>query len=279
MPMFRERCCLAPHVRLSRCLRPWMGAAAGNHGGRRDRARAFGTDRRQSWGVLSDFLPALPSGHRGVLTEQNARDTPRKNLFHMYMRKHFGIALIGLTLLGAGCAGKSLPLAKGEPEGVNQSAIVTYTESTTGLTFDYPSAWGEIRVSREVKSIDTGKRVSIGFSKAPRVSLVAVSADYSEGIGEGTPNYFTFKEGANLSTTTTVASALKQSFAIVSMERVEDGVYRMTHNATTYGEDTPRAISYLFTKWSAPGFTTLMATAPDRSNVLPEFEALVQSIR
>lgn len=217
------------------------------------------------------------------------------------MRKPLGAVLIGLTLLGAGCAGPSLPLAKGEPEGVNQSATTTtYTEPTTGLTFDYPSAWGEVRVSRELPAMDTGKRLSFGFTENDRISMTAASADYSEGVGEGTPGYFTLRgQLVNLASASSAAKSLRQEFDILTWERVDLGHFRMVHNGGLGGNAL--AVSHLLTTWSAPeGFSTLMVnvypvdfrstkfTAEEAETVMAEpafvelnaaVEAMVKSIR
>jgi len=191
----------------------------------------------------------------------------------MDMRKHLGVALVGLMLLGAGCAGQSLPRA----EEIDQSAITTYTEATTGLTFDYPSAWGEVSVSRELAGFDTGKRATISFSHGP-MSLTAASADYSEGVGEGTPTYFTVRQGSgDFSTATSAAASLAQPFKIVSWERVADDAYRMTYDAQRYGGDV-RMVAYLFTPWSVRGFSTLMVNGSVDPASFSEIETVVRSI-
>lgn len=167
----------------------------------------------------------------------------------------FAALLTGVVLAGAACA----PAAPA-PQAPTPTTT-TYTEAATGLTFDYPSTWGEVRVSHGLPAMDTGKRLSFGFSQNDRVHLNAVSADYSEGVGEGTPEYFTLREQlVNLTTAASAARSLRQNFDILTWQRVDLGHFRMVHNGG-YGQDA-LIVSHLLTTWAAPeGFATLMVNA------------------
>ncbi len=159
------------------------------------------------------------------------------------------------------------------------SATKTYTDADVGLSFDYPVRWGDVRVSRELVGIDAGKRVTLGFTDEERVSLTAASVDYSEGVGEGTPMYFTVRPGsADFSSAQTAAMALAQPFRIVSWEPIADGIYRMTHDASRYGGDV-RMVSYLFPARANPQYATLMVNASADQDIRSDVEALVRSVR
>lgn len=173
----------------------------------------------------------------------------------MFIRTSLGIALVGLLLAGASCA-PAVPA----PE-APAPTLTTYAEPATGLAFDYPSSWGEVRVSRELPAMDTGKRLSFGFTENDRVHLHAVSADYSEGIGEGAPTYFTVQPaGGDPATAADAARFLRQEFDMLTWERLADGHYRMVHNGGLGGDAL--VVSHLRTSWKAPaGFSTLMVNA------------------
>lgn len=159
------------------------------------------------------------------------------------------------------------------------SATKTYNDADAGISFSYPVSWGEVRAHRELPDIDTGKRLTLTFTAEDRVSLTAASADFSEGVGEGTPQYFTLQPGKHdFSTPASAAASITQPFSIVSFQPFREGIYRMTHDAAGYG--TPvRTVSYLFTDRRGPVFATLMVNAKADASLLPAVEALVESIR
>lgn len=163
----------------------------------------------------------------------------------MLTRTSLGAVLVGLLLVGVSCA----PTA---PERQTPTTT-TYTEATTGLTFDYPSSWGDVRVSREIAGIDMGSRATFSFSANDRVSMTAASVDYSEGVGEGAPGYFTLREAAMQPAS---AAALTQRFDVITWERLEPGLIRMVHD-NAYGRHGLVA-SYLVTDFAAYGFATIM---------------------
>lgn len=173
----------------------------------------------------------------------------------MFTRTSFGAVLVGLLLVGAACAPAAQQPAPQPP------TTATYTEPATGLTFDYPSAWGEVRVSRELPAMDTGKRLSFGFTENDRVHLHAVSADYSEGIGEGAPTYFTVRSpGSDPTSAADAARFLRQEFDILTWQRIGSGHFHMVHNGGLGGDAL--IVSHLLTAWKAPeGFSTLMVNA------------------
>ena len=77
---YRERCCLAPHVRLSRCLRPWMGASAGNHGGR----PRHPTGQAGPRSGLPRTCPEHIEGHKG----RSARTDGSPGVFHLIFSQY-----------------------------------------------------------------------------------------------------------------------------------------------------------------------------------------------
>ncbi len=280
-------------------LRPWMGAADGNLGGP---GRRSGPTARTDGGAGVFALVPLPASPSGIArTCGICCPVLHRKRTLSYMKLRFILPFIfGLALLGAGCAAApAAPKTDAPPVGAEASKLTNYTESISGISFVYPSAWGNVMVSREVPAVDRGKRVFLRFSDNNRVSLAAVSADFAEGVGEGTPDYFTLSDRAQtLDTATAAARAFPQRFDILFWKKFVGGVYQMIHDASYARHQV--VISYLLTDLSAPGFDTLMVnyrlgeprdarwsigeaqqllTQPAESEQVKDIETFVKSIR
>ena len=114
-----------------------------------------------------------------------------------------------------------------ESQDIDTSNWKTYTNEEYGFSFRYPEEWGVPSFQKSYdENFDTGKRFILSFSNSDNIFLSFFTDDFSEGIGEGTPNYFKIPTNFNLEKGALINNLNKKypegsSLDVIDLEKVE----------------------------------------------------------
>ncbi|HCM67716.1 MAG TPA: hypothetical protein DIS62_01770 [Candidatus Kerfeldbacteria bacterium] len=77
-----------------------------------------------------------------------------------------------------------------QTEEIDTSDWLTYRDEELGISFKYPANYS-VSIGRELQGFDVGlrKNISVAHGDDVVLGLIATSADYGEGVGEGTKGY------------------------------------------------------------------------------------------
>lgn len=173
--------------------------------------------------------------------------------------KTVGTSAALLLFLGAGCG---VPPAN-TPTSQQQVSAATrvFEDSMLGVSFSYPSSWGTVQLKdATAPGFDTGTRKRVTFTNNQGIRVVFFTSDYTEGVAEGAPEFFSVKGGFTEGMpATNLQQRLEPNMNILSARLHEDGWYRLVSNATY--TRTQLRLTYIHPQFSNSLYTRVMVIA------------------